>query len=149
MKTNLVLVASLTIALVLTTLGMTAAAQNTAPATPPAAKADVKAEVTGRVLVKTIKKENTEVKETSILVQEAKDSEGKELAALKNKSLKVVGANAAAVEKLSWKPVIAQGTIKANQTEIAVASVTEKPQTTANKPPRKHSSDAQTAPPAK
>lgn len=149
MKKNLVLVAGLTIALALTTLGMTATAQNTAPAAPPAAKADVKADVTGKVLVKTVKKENTETKETSILVQEAKDSEGKELASLKNKSLKVVGANVAAVEKLSWKTVIAKGTVKANQTEIDVASVTEKPQTTPVNPPRQHSSGAQTPPPAK
>ena len=78
--------------------------------------ADVAATVTGKVEVKD--------KVCSIKVAEAKGADGKAIADLKDKVLKVVGAKCADVEKLVGKNVEAKGTVKG--ADLDVASVAEK-----------------------
>jgi len=75
------------------------------------------ADVSGKVEVKE--------KVCSIKVSEAKGDDGKVIADLKGKDLKVTGAKCADVEKLAGKEVEAKGKIKDNK-EIDVASVAEK-----------------------
>lgn len=87
--------------------------------------ADVKATVTGKVEVKTEKVAGKDAKVSYINVAEAKGEDGKVIADLKGKSLKVIGAKAADAEKLAGKEVEAKGTVKAGK-EIDATSIAEK-----------------------
>lgn len=78
--------------------------------------ADVKVTAVGKVELKD--------KVCSIKIAEAKGEDGKAIADLKDKVLKVIGAKCADVEKLAGKDVEVKGIVKG--TDIDVAAVAEK-----------------------
>jgi hypothetical protein len=115
---------------------------------PPARKAVpvVKADVEGKVTVKTVKVAGKEQKEVSIVVSEAKGTDGKPLPELTGKSLRVLGTKVADVEKLADKQVIATGTLERKNKAIGVTAVTEKPAPPAPSAPAEPAAPAPSAP---
>jgi len=80
--------------------------------------ADVPVTATGKVEVKD--------KVVSIKIAEAKGADGKAIADLKDKTLKVVGAKLADVEKLAGKEVEVKGIVKGADIDVASVAVVEK-----------------------
>ncbi len=94
----------------------------------------VKADVTGRVLVKAppaakagATSKTEPAKEVVILVVKATGTDGKDLAGMAGKSLKVIGTKVADVEKLANKEVVAKGILKEENKALDVESVCEAP----------------------
>ncbi|HOH28164.1 MAG TPA: hypothetical protein PLC40_00690 [Candidatus Hydrogenedentes bacterium] len=77
------------------------------------------AEVTGKVEASGA---NTSIKATSV-----KADDGTAMLSLAGKTIKVVGTKSGDVAKLVNKKVVAKGTLKAENTEIDVTSVSEAP----------------------
>jgi hypothetical protein len=86
----------------------------------PAYAADLAVSATGKVEVKD--------KVASIKITEAKGTDGKPVAELAGKVLKVIGAKAADVEKLAGKEVEVKGVVKGAEIDVAsVAAVAPAP----------------------
>lgn len=85
-------------------------------------------EVTGKVACKSETKDGKATKTCTIAVVSAKGADGKPIADLAGKSLKVSGAKSADVEKLADKEIIAKGTVSADKTSIEVDSAMPKPE---------------------
>ncbi len=78
----------------------------------PAAAKEVKASVTGKIEVKMEKVADKEVKVPFVVVAEAKGADGKVIADLKGKTLKIVGPKVAEAEKLAGKEAMVAGVVK-------------------------------------
>lgn len=84
-------------------------------------------EVTGKAVCKSETKDGKTTKLCSVTVATAKGADGKPIADLSGKSLKVTGAKSGEIEKYADKDVIVKGTVSADKSSIEAESVTLKP----------------------
>jgi len=115
MKTRMILVATLALAVCMLGISPLAHAQ----------AAPGKVEVTGKAECKMEKKDGKDVKICTIAVTEAKGADGKALTDVK--SVTVTGSKLADCEKMNGKEVIAKGSLSADKKVLTADSVAEKP----------------------
>ncbi len=99
--------------------------QAAAPKAEPAAKAAPKGKIAPPAISTLTGKLEVKDKVVSLAVASAKGADGKDLPALKGKTLKLTGPKAAEAEKLAGKEVEVKGMLKNNDTEVTAMSVTE------------------------
>ena len=79
-------------------------------------------EITGKAICKSETKDGKTTKVCSITVFSAKGADGKPIADLNGKTLKVTGAKSAEIEKLADKDIVAHGTVSVDKSSYELDS---------------------------
>lgn len=90
-------------------------------------------EVTGKAVCKSETRDGKAMKDCSIAVSSAKAADGKPIANLNGKTVKVTGAKSGEIEKLADKEIVAHGTLSADHTSLELTHASAKPEPPAKK----------------